>query len=341
MLRGGLFTRYFLEDGIRELDQYRRLDSADVDAFAAELRRHWANLAQMPHPSEAETEAEFIFPILGLLGWEHLPQQEPGKGHRDIADALLFLDPSIKERARPLPAVERFRLGAIVVENEARDTRLDRGSGTHEAPSSQILRYLGRAEPQSDGAVRWGLLTNGRFWRLYWAQARARAEGFVEIELPALIGDLPPPVPTGADAQHWLRVSMLLFGRDALVPEGARGETFLDLALAEGRRYEQRITQSLSRVVFAEVYPKLVSALGRAAPDPDQATRLGGPKCATPACACSIACCSCSTRKIATCCRFDTTAIANTPCNRCATKPPRSSMAVAPSRTGARPGGRA
>ena len=277
MVRGGLFTRYFLDDGIRMMDQYRRITTADAEAFADVVRTHWTHLEQMPHPSEAETEAEFIFPILGRLGWEHLPQQEPGRGRRDIADALLFLDSTAKARARPLPAVERFRLGAVVVENEARDTRLDRGAGTHEAPSSQILRYLGRAEPLSDGAVRWGLLTNGRFWRLYWSQARARAEGFVEIDLPALVDDLSPPVPVEADAQHWLRVFMLIFGHEALVPGGTRGETFLDLALAEGRRYEQQITEALSRVVFQKVYPDLVEAIGLAAPNPrphEQAWRM-------------------------------------------------------------------
>jgi hypothetical protein len=69
---------------------------------------------------------------------------------------------------------------------------------------------------------------------------------------------------------------MLLFRRDALVQEGARGETFLDLALAEGRRYEQQVTEALSRIVFRLVYPELVSAIGQAAPDPqpnDQAWR--------------------------------------------------------------------
>jgi hypothetical protein len=131
-----------------------------------------------------------------------------------------------------------------------------------------LLRYLGRAEANSGGKLRWGLLTNGRFWRLYWAQARARAEGFVEIELPALVGDMPPAPPGDADPQHWMRVFMLLFGRSALVPEGPAAETFLDLALAEGRRYEERVTQSLSRAVFNRVFPTLVKAIGRAAPNP-------------------------------------------------------------------------
>src|SRR5207249_10182943 len=91
---------------------------------------------------------------------------------------------------------------------------------------------------------------------------------FVEFDLPALIGDLPPPVPGGADPQHWLRVFILLFGRSSLIPEGARNETFLELALDEGRRYEQRVTKALSRIVFDRVYPELVSAIGQASPDP-------------------------------------------------------------------------
>ncbi len=221
----------------------------------------------MARPSEAETEAEFIYPVLALLGWHHLPQQEPGRGRRDIADALLFLDEARQgEGARPAALRGPVPLGAVVVENEARDTPLDRASGKGEAPSSQIIRYLSRAEGISGGAVRWGLLTSGRFWRLYWAGARARAEGFVELDLPALLGTLPPPVPPGAAPDHWLRVFLLLFGRGALVPEGAAGRTFLDDALAEGRHYEQRITAALSRVVFDEVFPALVSAVGREAP---------------------------------------------------------------------------
>ena len=75
----------------------------------------------MPRPSEAETEAVFIYPILARLGWEHLPQQEPGRGRRDIADALLFLDAADEGKGTPAPLGRPFRLGAVVVENEALD----------------------------------------------------------------------------------------------------------------------------------------------------------------------------------------------------------------------------
>ena len=268
VIRGSLFTRFFLEDGIRETQAYRAFDPARAMDFAETSRSYWAALDQMSHPTEADTEGEFIFPLLQALGWEYLTQQEPGRGRRDIADALLFVDAHTKARARGEAATaDRFRFGAVVVENEARDTLLDRASGNAETPSTQILRYLGRAEAHSGGAVRWGLLTNGRFWRLYWANARARAEGFVELDLPGLLGEMPPPPPKDAPDDHWLRVFLLLFGRDSFVSRDAAGHHFLDLALNEGRLYEQRLTAALSQVVFDQVFPDLVAALAREAPE--------------------------------------------------------------------------
>ena len=263
MIRGGLFSRFFLEDGIRQTEAYQALNPAEVLAFHDAVRGRWAKLEQIKRPSEAETEADFVFPALDLLGWHHLPQQQPGRGRRDIADALLFLDEATKDASRPLRTEDRFKRGVVVVENEARDTPLDRASGQNEAPSSQILRYLSRSETQSGGAVRWGLLTSGRLWRLYWSQARARAEGFIEFDLAGLLGDLPPTIPAGAPDDHWLRCFLLLFRRAALEPIGPDRHTFLDEALAEGRRYEERVTAALSEAVFDRVFPDLVAAIAR------------------------------------------------------------------------------
>lgn len=266
MIRGGLLTQYFLEEGIQATEAYRQLDHIRIEAFVAAVRAQWDRLSRIARPSEAETEAEFIHPVLDLLGWHRLPQQEPGHGRRDIADELLFLTEDAKATASRLRAsAERFGHGVVVVENEARDTPLGRASGLRESPAGQIQRYLSRAETMSGGAVSWGLLTSGRFWRLYWAKARARAEGFIEIELPALFGELPPERPPGAGADHWLRVFLLLFGPIALRPLSIDGRTFLDLALAEGALYEQRVTAALSTAVFDHVFPELIGAIAREA----------------------------------------------------------------------------
>ncbi|MCA3277064.1 MAG: restriction endonuclease [Roseomonas sp.] len=264
MIAGSLLSEFFLREGMRETPEWRGMDAAQVAAKAERLSALWLSLAAMARPNEATTEQAFIRPVLDLLGWYHLPQQAAGGGNRDIPDALLFTSSANHTEAAAIAAPgERYRLAAVVVESEARETPLDRGSGKGGTPASQILRYLGLAEPASGGAVRWGLLTNGRFWRLYFHGARSRAEGFVGFDLPAL---LEGAAKGDGEARDLLRAFLLMFRREALEASGPAGKTFLDLALDEGRRYEQRITAALSEAVFDRVFPRLVSAL--AAHDP-------------------------------------------------------------------------
>ena len=264
MIAGSLLSEFYLREGMRETPEWRGMDAAQVAAKAESLRALWLSLAAMARPNEATTEQAFIRPVLDLLGWYHLPQQAAGGGHRDIPDALLFTSPANHAEAAAIATPgDRYRLAAVVVESEARETPLDRGSGKGGTPASQILRYLALAEPASGGAVRWGLLTNGRFWRLYFHGARSRAEGFVGFDLPAL---LEGAAKGDRETLDLLRAFLLLFRREALEASGPAGKTFLDLALDEGRRYEQRITAALSEAVFDRVFPRLVSAL--AAHDP-------------------------------------------------------------------------
>lgn len=265
MIAGSLLTEFFLREGLRETPEWRALDAAQVAQEAAVLRALWQALAAMAKPNEATTEQTFIRPVLDRLGWHHLPQQAAGAGRRDIPDALLFTTGASRDQAAAIPTpADRYRLAAVVVEYEARDTLLDRGSGKGGTPASQILRYLALAEPASGGAVRWGLLTNGRTWRLYFHGARSRAEGFVGFDLPALLDGA---AKGEAGALDLFRAFLLLFRREAHERTGPGGQSFLDAALAEGRRYEQRITAALSEAVFDRVFPRLVAAL--AAHDPE------------------------------------------------------------------------
>ena len=101
MLHGALLTRFFLEVGICQTPDYCALTEAEVEAFGDFVAERWAALGRFQRPSEAETEAEFIFPVIARLGWEHLPQQEPGRGRSDVSDALLFHDAAAKDAARP------------------------------------------------------------------------------------------------------------------------------------------------------------------------------------------------------------------------------------------------
>ena len=51
-----------------------------------------------------------------------------------------------------------------------------------------MLRYLRRVEDLTTAKLRWGILTNGRIWRLYYQGAKSIAEDFCELDLAAIAG---------------------------------------------------------------------------------------------------------------------------------------------------------
>ena len=254
---GQLFTHYFLTDGIKATDEWQS-SCSQPEAFAAfrdGVQQRYDALSRSREPNEAATEQDLIRPVLALLGWaDYLPQQ--GVAHNeDIPDHLLFADAAAKQQAAAeRNAGDRLRHATVVEESKRFGLSLDsrERSGT---PHGQILRYLATAEIESEGRIRWGLLTNGRVWRLYDYRARPRASGYFEADL----GDL-----LTADREDDLRVFHLLFRRASFTLQDGATSTFLEAALAEGRRYEEQVAQDLSGVVFERVFPRLVDALAEA-----------------------------------------------------------------------------
>ena len=259
---GNLFTNYFLTEGIKATVEWRTpiSDSTAFAAFRNGVRQRYDALSGSEGPNEAVTEQELIRPILELLGWaDYLPQQGTTR-NEDIPDYLLFTDAASKERAagRANPD-ERFR-DAIVVEESKRfglslDAR-DRDNGRQSrTPHGQILRYLSTADIESESRIRWGFLTNGGLWRVYDYRARPRATGYFEADLGEMLE---------SGGEDGLRLFYLLFRRDSFTPQQGATTSFLEAALAQGRRYEEKVAQDLSSVVFERVFPKLVQALADA-----------------------------------------------------------------------------
>ena len=92
-----------------------------------------------------------------------------------------------KQKAVPLDAWQRFQHGVCIVEakrwNRVLDREDARRKGEDGVPSTQMLRYLRRVDDVTNGGLRWGMLTNGRHWRLYFQRALSVAEDFLEIDL--------------------------------------------------------------------------------------------------------------------------------------------------------------
>ena len=259
---GHLFTEYFLTEGIRSTSEWREsVASADAfESFRDGVGERYESLSGSVDPNEAVTEQELIRPVLELLGWaDYLPQQGASR-NEDIPDHLLFPDADAKERAAGKRRPEDRFADALVVEESKRfgltlDARDPESGNRSRTPHGQILRYLSTAESVTDGDLHWGFLTNGGVWRLYDYRARPRATAYFEADLGGMLE-------SGDDDR--LRVFYLLFRRDSFVLRDGAVATFLDGALAEGRRYEEQVAQDLSSVVFEKVFPKLVEVLADA-----------------------------------------------------------------------------
>lgn len=279
MLAGSLFTLDFLAEGVVGTDYWQALSDDAVDSFTAAVMPRLKSMAAAKSPNEAETESELIWPVIEALGWDaQLPQQKlPGPRREDVPDLLLFASPGDKEAAARSEPTHRLHSALCVVESKRWLRPLDRANGrtTGEAgvPATQMLRYLRRIDDLTRGGLRWGVLSNGRIWRLYFGGAVSVAEDFLEIDLGKALGlagcdlDLLDLAGSGMDAASWrrhvLKLFILLFGREAFIPT-EHGETFHELARREGLQWEARVARDLSRIVFRDVFPRLANAIAQA-----------------------------------------------------------------------------
>ena len=274
--QGSLFADDFLREQIGRLADWNELADTALDDIEARLRALFDAFPTARSPNESQTEDDLIWPVLAQLGWtESLRQQNlSARGREDVPDGLLFADTNAKQRANAVTEDwRRYEHGLAVVESKRWLRPLDRRSGRRgeeSAPSTQMLRYLRRIDDLTTGKLRWGILTNGSHWRLYYSGARSVSEQFFDMHLAAIL-DVPGhnddlfALPVNA-RRHWLKVFALVFRRVAFLPGAADGQTFHQRAIKEGRYYQERVAASLSEVVFGQVFPDLARALAMVEP---------------------------------------------------------------------------
>ena len=270
---GALFTQDYLTDGIRASAQYKAVDVGAIRTALAAI------LAGFPHaskPNEATTESDLVWPLLAALGWtDYLTQQNlSASGRMDVPDGLLFIDAAAKAKANTFAdESKRYQFGAAVIESKRWGRALDRAEGRtgadKDTPSTQLLRYLRRIDDLTTGDLRWGLLTNGAKWRLYFSGARSTIDDYLELDLSRIMrleSDLLDTGVTDQERDHWLTVFAAMFARTAFERATAKAPSFHDTARREAGFYEERVAKSLSELVFNRLYPALGKAVAKAAP---------------------------------------------------------------------------
>ena len=264
---------------IRPLQDPEPLHLSDAPPFSGlsdadiQIRDLLQNASAAIEGNEAETIQELIRPILTLLGWV-----EPGDGcnlnnahgGRDVPDFLLYATVEARALGQELSdPPSRWQYAAALLEAKHANRALGQG-GKDGAPDAQILHYLriAAAIQRKDGASRpdFGILTNGRVWRLYHHVEIAADQAFVEFDLRVLLNPAPNPAHDQASIQmrdavvaHWLRQFRVLFSPWSF--RGRVGDRPLDRWLERAKSQRARLAEDLDNQVFEQAYPKLIAAL--------------------------------------------------------------------------------
>ncbi len=243
---GGLYSENFLESRLPQWPEYR---DCDCGKLMDEVKSLWEQEGSaLPKANEAQVEEHFVQPILELLGHAWTPQAGYSTPTgRSVPDYALFLSDEARLAAAQLQknSLDRFRDAAALAEAKEfeRPFNTRRGGTLNEDPHAQILRYL------NETRVGWGILTNGRSWRLY-SYERATQGHYYGVDLVALL--------ERGDPKEFRRFAAF-FARSALEPD-ERGLCLLDRMLQEAERSAVAVGDALERQVF-EAVPLLATGL--------------------------------------------------------------------------------
>lgn len=250
----GLFSDYYLKERLPSDhgDLWERDPARPFQALGEPWRRGRDRLLSpagdpSAHPTEADTRAALIEPMLRALGFSLRPGKAPDSPDPE-ADYL---------------AVPEGRDGPVVpVLAHVLDRNLDgpdpqRDPHTpDENPAVTVVEVLDRHAPC------WAILTNGRRWRLYGSQAESRATQYYEVDLSEVFAD-----PT--DAGDAFRYFWLFFRAQAFLPGPDGSRSFLDRVFQASRDYAKRLGESLRDEIFDQAFPILAQGILRAMASPE------------------------------------------------------------------------
>jgi len=238
-----LFSEHYLkklptQDESWQVDEDRlKLAMQGATNLYAGREEEWAGR------NEPQLEDKLVRPMLQALGhkFEVQPSLPTAETVRRPDYAFFGTDEERLKAKRDHDGQAEYFNKAIAIGDAKRwDRSLDkkersgRDSFDMLSPSWQIDYYLRMS------GVKWGILTNGRLWRLYNQETSFRLDICYEIDLPRLLAAKDPEA---------FKYFYLFFRRQAFV-QGAEGLCFLDRVYQRSLEYAQAVGDDLEENVY-------------------------------------------------------------------------------------------
>ncbi|MEA3376805.1 MAG: hypothetical protein U9R72_11495, partial [Chloroflexota bacterium] len=243
-----LFSDYYLNE---RLPEHPAWDAEGRNQAFRAVRKAFAGARRRFAGEDGATmRSDLIRPLLETLGFRvHTPsppreRTSPTKAGRDGADFLLYTD----RDEEPVAFVLAYPWNRYL---DGKDDRRD-DERPEENPGAQVVTLL------EAGTADWGIVTNGKIWRLYSSRAHSRATNTYEVNLEETLACADPGEP--------FRYFYLFFRAEAFTPDpDPKGSqkplgsttrvTFLGWLMEESQTYARELGERLKERVFEEIFP--------------------------------------------------------------------------------------
>jgi hypothetical protein len=239
-----LFSDYYLQERLRESDEWK----TDVTQFYKDLRGLYGHAAgEWSNKNKQDIEKGLYEKLFPLLGFDFTQKRKPG-------DEVPKPDYELKA-----PGSKKTLTVCLCYSWNRNLDGKDDTETPDENPSATIVSVL------KDNGVQWGIVTNGKLWRLYSAKASSIATTYYEIDLEEILASPQQLGDTGEslDIGDSLRYFYLFFRRGAFedretkIAGDTKTRSFLDTILDDSREYAKKLGERLKDRVFEEVFPYL------------------------------------------------------------------------------------
>lgn len=243
-LRSNLFSKDFLKNHLEDLDEYKNLD----EGFLKERFKEISSLYKedLKRQSEAQLESNFLQPIFKSLGHIFEVQtskksEETDEGTKKIDYTFFYVEEDKATFHKNTDQKNAIKYSSCSTICETKrwgllDNHDKALTNDNTDPIWQIKKsYLDSINPKEQKAtVPFGILTDGKFWRIY--SYRAELDKFFELNLEEIIKN--------KDFDRF-KTFWFFFSREAF-----RGKSYLALVESGSKKLQSQVSDELRKQVY-------------------------------------------------------------------------------------------
>ena len=239
-----LFSRHYLKKVIQRTNIWE-VDEDEVEEAFEELEEIYdEEKNRLPHRTDDEEEVrnDFITPILRrVLDFKKEQEKTSGNSQR-IPDYALYDTNEKKDKAVESGDYYKHAIGLVEAKAWKKDLEKKTSTGDPSTdgsnPTKQIVDYLIENKPQ------WGMLTNGKKWRLVHREASNRLDTYYEVDIENLLTSERPREERLEEFKYFY----IFFRKQAF--QGDEGDKVLDEILEESLQYAEEIGEDLEENIY-------------------------------------------------------------------------------------------